>query len=175
MKRRSFVLGAGAVLSGLLPACHAEEAEPQVPTLELGDPVQFIFGTIDGNEVSSDTTRGRTTALLFVTTYDLPSQAEAQLLRDVLSKHKPLANGAIVMMEAPRAAPLAQVWADSIGVKLPIAMASPVLMSGESSLGRIVGVPTLLVLDRRGRLIARHEGAVGRDEINASLRRADAR
>ena len=79
------------------------------------------------------------------------------------------------MMEAPRAAPLAQVWADSIGLKLPIAMASPGLMAGESQLGRIVGVPTLVVLDRRGRLIAKSEGAVGKDEIVASLRRADAR
>ena len=166
----------GAALSGLaLVACHAEEVEPAAATPELGEPIQFIFGTIEGGELSSDTTRGRTTALLFVTTYDLPSQAEAQLLRDVLSTHKPLANGAIVMMEAPRAAPLAQVWADSIGLKLPIAMASPGLMAGESQLGRIVGVPTLVVLDRRGRLIAKSEGAVGKDEIVASLRRADAR
>lgn len=176
MKRRHFVVSAAATFGALaLGACHADEIEPAVPTPELGDPIQFMFGTIEGKEVSSDTTRGRTTALLFVTTYDLPSQAEAQLLRDVIATHKPLANAAIVMMEPPRAAPLAQVWADSIGLKLPIAMASPALMAGESELGRIVGVPTLVVLDRRGRLIARSEGAVGRDEIAASLRRADAR
>jgi hypothetical protein len=176
VKRRVFLSSAGAALSALpLLACHAEEVENAAPAPELGEPVQFMFGTIEGKEVSSDTTRGRTTALLFVTTYDLPSQAEAQLLRDVLATHKPLANAAIVIMEAPRAAPLAQVWADSIGLKLPIAMASPALMAGESQLGRIVGVPTLIVLDRRGRLIARGDGAVGRDEIEASLRRADAR
>jgi hypothetical protein len=176
VKRRGFVSSAGAALSALaLAACHTEEVENAAPAPELGDPVQFIFGTIEGNEVSSDTTRGRTTALLFVTTYDLPSQAEAQLLRDIIATHKPLANAAIVMMEPPRAAPLAQVWADSIGLKLPIAMASPALMAGESQLGRIVGVPTLVVLDRRGRLIARSEGAVGRAEILASLQRADAR
>jgi hypothetical protein len=174
--RRGFVLSACAALGGLaLAGCHAENVEPAAAAPELGDPIQFMFGTIEGGELSSDTMRGRTTALLFVTTYDLPSQAEAQLLRDVLSTHRPLANGAIVMMEAPRAAPLAQVWADSLGLKLPIAMASRALMAGESQLGRIVGVPTLVVLDRRGRLIARGEGAVGRDEIAASLRRADAR
>lgn len=141
----------------------------------VGEPVQFSFGTIDGQELSSDTTRGRTTALLFVTTYDLPSQAEAQLLRDVLARHRPLANGAIVMMEAPRAAELARVWADSISVKLPIAMASPTLMSGDSELGRIVGVPTLVVLDRSGRLRARLEGAVTREELDQALHKADAR
>lgn len=156
-------------------ACRAREADDATSAQpDYGAPLQFIFGTIDGGELSSDTTRGRTTALLFVTTYDLPSQAEAQLLRDVLSTHKPLANGAIVMMEPPRTAPLAQVWADSIGVKLPIAMASPALMAGESQLGKIVGVPTLIVLDRRGRLIARSEGAASREAIAQALERADA-
>lgn len=142
---------------------------------DSGEPLQFSFGTIDGQELSSDTTRGRTTALLFVTTYDLPSQAEAQLLRDILATHRPLANGAIVMMEAPRTAELARVWADSIRVKLPIAMASPTLMAGESELGRIVGVPTLIVLDRSGRLRARREGTLTREEMVEALTTADRR
>lgn len=141
----------------------------------MGEPVQFTFGTLAGQEVSSDTTRGRTTALLFVTTYDLPSQAEAQLLRDVIASHKPRANAAIVMMEPPRAAELAQVWAASIDVRLPIAMASPTLLAGDSALGRINGVPTLIILDRRGRLLERLEGAVTREELTLALTRAERR
>jgi hypothetical protein len=137
--------------------------------------VQFTFGTLAGQEVSSDPTRGRTTALLFVTTYDLPSQAEAQLLRDVIASHKPRANAAIVMMEPPRAAELAQVWAASIDVRLPIAMASPTLLAGDSALGRINGVPTLIVLDRHGRLLERLEGAVTREELTLALTRAERR
>jgi hypothetical protein len=157
-----------------LSACFVREGEPAAASERaVGEPVQFTFGTLSGEELSSDTTRGRTTALLFVTTYDLPSQAEAQLLRDVLATHKPRANGAIVMMEAPRAAELAQVWARSINVDLPIAMASPTLMSGDSELGRINGVPTLLVLDRRGRLLERREGALTREEIAEALSRAE--
>jgi hypothetical protein len=174
VRRRSFV-GALAALTPSLVGCYAREGEPAAAAEpELGEPLQFTFGTIEGGEVSSDTTRGRATTLLFVTTYDLPSQAEAQLLRDVLSTHKPVANAAIVMMEAPQAAPLAKVWADSIALKWPIAMASPSLMAGESELGRINGVPTLIVLDRRGRLIAKSEGALGRDAIRECLIRADA-
>ncbi len=163
------------VVAALSASCWAREGPPastaQEP--ERGEPIQFTFGTIDGEELSSDTTRGRTTALLFATTYDLPSQAEALLLRDVLSTHKPLANGAIVMLEAPQAAPLARVWAESIGLKLPIAMASPALMSGESQLGHIAGVPTLVVLDRRGRLIEKVEGAMSREQIAERLKRAE--
>jgi len=155
------------------PACGGSSEAPANPAPELGQSLQFTFGTIDGGELSSDTTRGRTTALLFVTTYDLPSQAEAELLRDVVATHKPLVNAAIVILEPPRAAALAQVWADSLGLKLPIAMASPTLMSGDSSFGRIAGVPTLVVLDRRGRLVARSEGAAGRALITGFLDRAD--
>jgi len=160
----------------LLGGCYAREGEPLASAEpDLGEPVQFTFGTIAGGEVSSDTTRGRTTALLFVTTYDLPSQAEAQLLREVLSTHRPVANAAIVMMEPPRSAALAQVWAEALDLKWPIAMASPSLLAGESALGNIAGVPTLVVLDRRGRLIAKSEGALGREAIRECLKRADAR
>lgn len=167
MKRR-FLIGALAALG-----CRTQ-AEPGAPRAQLGEPLQFTFGTLDGGELSSDTTRGRTTALLFVTTYDLPSQAEAELLRDVLRTHKPRANGAIVMLEPPRAAPLAQVWADALALELPVAMASPSLLAGESQLGRVEGVPTLIVLDRRGRLVARSAGAQAREQIEDCLSRADA-
>jgi hypothetical protein len=164
------------LLTLALGGCYSAEHEPpQTPQVELGEPVQFTFGTVDGTQLSSDTTRGRSTALLFVTTYDLPSQGEALLLHEIVRTHKPRANAAVVMLEPPRAAPLAQVWADSIGIELPIAMASPTLMAGDSELGRIVGVPTLIVLDRRGRIVARLEGAQSREQIAAALTRADAR
>ncbi|RYZ02199.1 MAG: hypothetical protein EOO73_32795 [Myxococcales bacterium] len=172
MTVRPLVVAALTALS--LLGCFVREGEPSAPSARaVGEPVQFTFGTLTGEELSSDTTRGRTTALLFVTTYDLPSQAEAQLLRDVLATHKPRANGAIVMMEAPRAADLAQVWARSISVDLPIAMATPALMSGDSELGRINGVPTLIVLDRHGRLLERREGALTREEIAEAVARAE--
>jgi hypothetical protein len=177
VKRRVATVVAVVVSSSALASgCYVREGEPpQSPEPARGEPVQFTLGTLEGQELSSDTTRGRTTALLFVTTYDLPSQAEAQLLRDVLATHRPLANAAIVMMEPPRAAELAQVWATSISVKLPIAMASPTLMSGESELGRINGVPTLVVLDRHGRLVEKLEGAVTREQMTDVLKRADRR
>lgn len=176
MKRRAFVAGCGVVACVALASCYAKEAEPAAaPEPDRGQPLLFSFGTLDGTELSSDTTRGRTTALLFVTTYDLPSQAEAQLLRDLLATHKPLANAAIIMMEPPHSAPLAQVWADALGLKLPVAMATPSLLAGESQLGRVAGVPTLIVLDRRGRLVAKNEGALTREQISECLARADSR
>jgi hypothetical protein len=173
--RRSFAAVAWSLCGALtLGSCYAREGEAaRAADPDLGAPVQFTFGTIAGGELSSDTTRGRTTALLFVTTYDLPSQGEAEVLREVLSTHQPVANAAVVMMEPPHSAGLAQVWADAIGLKWPIAMASQTLMAGESQLGNITGVPTLIVLDRRGRLVAKNEGTLARDAIRDCLVRAD--
>jgi hypothetical protein len=172
VKRRGFIAAAGACAA---LSCRVTDGGPgAAPRVERGEPLQFTFGTLDGKELSSDTTRGRTTALVFVTTYDLPSQAEALLLRDVLRTHKPRANGAIVMLEPPKSAPLAQVWADSLGLELPIGMANPSLLSGDSQLGRIEGVPTLIVLDRRGRLVARRDGAQTREQIDELISQADA-
>lgn len=174
MKRRALATLACSWCAALAHGCYARQGEPAASAEpDFGAPVQFTFGTISGGELSSDTTRGRTTALLFVATYDLPSQAEAELLRDVLSTHQPVANAAVVVMEPPRSAGLAQVWADAIGLKWPVAMASPKLLAGESQLGNIAGVPTLIVLDRRGRLIAKNEGALARDAIRDCLARAD--
>ena len=169
MIRRLLLL---AVLA--LGGCSAKPSPRSALAAERGDPVQFTFGTVDGGELSSDTTRGRATLLLFVTTYDLPSQAEAQLLREVVSTHKPRVNAGVVMMEPPQSAALAQVWRDSIKLDLPVAMASPSLLSGESSLGRVTGVPTLVVLDRLGRLVTRREGALSRAQIEECARLGDA-
>lgn len=158
----------------LLASCAGSQAGVEASgQTDLGEPLQFTFGTLEGGELSSDTTRGRTTALLFATTYDLPSQAEAQLLRDVVATHRPLANAAVVMLEPPQSAPLVQVWQSSIRLRLPVAMATPSLFAGESQLGRITGVPSLLVLDRRGRLVSRSEGGLTREQISQLLRSAD--
>jgi hypothetical protein len=175
VKRRPFAAFAWSLCAALtLGSCYKRDDAPaRAAEPDLGAPVQFTFGTIAGGELSSDTTRGRTTALLFVTTYDLPSQGQAELLREVLATHRPVANAAIVMMEPPHSAALAQVWADAIGLKWPIAMASPTLLAGESQLGNITGVPTLIVLDRRGRLVAKNEGTLARDAIRDCLTRAD--
>ena len=169
MKRRALVLSLLASWG-----CASPGGRPATARADLGDPVQFAFGTIDGGELSSDTTRGRTTLLLFVTTYDLPSQAEALLLREVIATHKPRANAGVVMMEPPRSAALAQVWRDSLKLDLPVAMASPDLLAGESALGPVHGVPTLLVLDRRGRLVARREGTLNRAQLEECAQLGDA-
>ncbi len=71
-----------AALAGLLllTACQRvadPPAEEASATETRGQVQRYVFGTTDREELSADSMRGRVTALLFVSTFDLASQVAA--------------------------------------------------------------------------------------------------
>jgi hypothetical protein len=152
-------------------ACRAAPDVPPAEAPEPGRTLSFAFGTIDGAELSSATTRGRVTALLFVTTFDLASQVEAKRLNALYHSHRPRINAGVVVLEAPEYAVLAGVFRSSLGLSYPVALANQVTSDGEASLG-VRSVPTLLVLDREGREIGRRSGILSEHEIDRLLSQA---
>jgi hypothetical protein len=134
-----------------------------------GPSVEFAYGTPSGQTLSSAGTRGRVTAILFVTTFDLPSQLMAKRLDAVVREHKPRANAGAVALEAPNDAPLVDVFKASLALSYPVALANTTGFDEPSPFGRIDQVPVLIVLDRRGREVARAEGVVSEREIDAAL------
>jgi hypothetical protein len=157
-------------VAALNASCQRVPDEPPAVATPSGQPVSFAFGTIDGSELSSETTRGRETALLFVTTFDLASQMEAKRLNALYHSHRPRINAGAVVLEAPEYAVLAGVFRSSLGLSFPVALADHVTLDGQSSLG-VHSVPTLLVLDRDGREIGRHSGILSEHEIERLLSR----
>jgi hypothetical protein len=152
---------AGGILPVILlvSAC-GPAAVPRPPeSTPLGAPIEFAFGTPDGGELSSTTTRGRATAILFVTTYDLASQVVAERLERVLHTHVPRANAGVVVLEPPKYAELAEAYKASLGLTL----------TGGGPFGRVEQVPTLVVLDRSGREIWRKSGVPDAREIDEAL------
>jgi len=143
---------------------------PSAPS--RGQPITFLYGTPSGETLSSASTRGRATAILFVTTFDLPSQLMAKRLDAVVREHKPRANAGAVALEAPNDAPLVDVFKSSLGLSYPVALANTTGFDEPSPFGRIDQVPTLVVLDRRGREVARAQGVVTEREIDTALTRA---
>ncbi len=140
----------------------------------LSSPLVFEFGTTSGESFSSATTRGRVTAVLFVTTFDLASQLMARRLDDVLHRHKPRVNAGAVVLEAPDHAPLAEVFRQSLSLGYVVAMfdvtgASP----NDGPFGVVDRVPTLVVLDRSGRERFRKAGVLASHEIDEALRGAE--
>lgn len=139
-------------------------------------PVAFNFPAVgDDVVVSSQTMRGRPTALVFITTFDLACQLLARRLGELVVEFTPRANAAAVVIEAPQYAELLPAYRDALSLPYPVVMADFATQSGAGPFGPVTVVPTVVVLDREGREVWRHEGAVDSSEIEAALRRASAR
>ena len=166
-------------LAGLLLAtlgCASPAPPPTTgPREPLAAPVEFAFGTTEGGELSSETTQGRATAILFVTTYDLASQVVAQRLDSVLHRHVPRANGGGVVLEAPQYVDLADAFRTTLHLSYPVAMADSLTLTGGGPFGRVDRVPLLVVLDRSGREVWRKAGVPDAREIESALALASRR
>lgn len=153
-------------------ACASEprpRAEPYQPSRS---PIEFAYGTPSGETLSSVSTRGRVTVLLFVATFDLPSQLMAKRLDEVVRRHKPRANAGAIALEAPNDAPLVDVFKTSLHLSYPVALTNTTGFDRAGPFGTIDQVPTLVVLDARGREVARAQGVVSEQELTAALERA---
>jgi len=153
--------------------CASAEPEPKTAARPpRSSPIEFAYGTPVGAVVSSATTRGRVTAVLFVTTFDIPSQALARHLDEVISRHVPRANAVAVVVEPPMAAPLVDVFKTTLGLRYEVALTG----SGEEMngpFGDIDRVPTLIVLDRLGREVSRTHGGLDPKAIDLLLKAAE--
>lgn len=172
-KRRGSVTFGLCLLLMSSGCSEAAPAKARAPQTE-GDPVDFSFGTTEGELFTSGATRGRSTAVLFVTTFDLASQAQARYLNEVFREHKPTPNVAAVVLEPPKHRVLAEAFRTSLNLRYPVALANPGTVSSSGPFGEISGVPTLIVLDPSGRVAFRSVGAVPKKTMDDALTAADA-
>ncbi|HWA73648.1 MAG TPA: hypothetical protein VG937_14985 [Polyangiaceae bacterium] len=159
-------LGSSAVFGSGCSGARAPEAE----TVQVSsEPVEFAFGVLDGTVLTAENTRGRATVLLFATSYDLPSQVAARRLDEVLHQHQPRFNAACVVLEAADNAILVQTFRDTLHLSYPVAIADVVEIRSSTAFSKIDRVPTVVVLDRRGRERLRHYGGFEAKDLAAWL------
>ncbi|HYQ28978.1 MAG TPA: TlpA family protein disulfide reductase [Polyangiaceae bacterium] len=166
---------AAFVLLLLLAACQRVPDEPAQDASDSdtrGQVQRYVFGTTEGEELSAEGMRGRVTALLFVTTFDLASQLAAKQLNQALHTHTPRINAGAVVLEAPKYAPLADVFRSSLKLSYPVAIADLQLLVQNSTLGEVHSVPTLIIFDAQGREVLRKYGAFTSEELDGWLTRA---
>ncbi|HET7544190.1 MAG TPA: hypothetical protein VFK05_30175 [Polyangiaceae bacterium] len=159
----------------LVSACQRvvdEPARDESDSDTRGQVQRYVFGTTQGEEISAEGMRGRVTALVFVTTFDLASQLAAKQLNQALHTHRPRINAAAVVLEAPKYAPLADVFRSSLQLSYPVAIADLAMLSRNSTLGEVHSVPTLIVFDPQGREVLRQYGAFSNEELDGWLTRA---
>jgi hypothetical protein len=156
----------------LLGACASgsDGAKASAPRARSA-PVVFAYGVPAGGALESGTTRGRVTALLFVTTFDLPSQVMARRLDEALRTHRPRINAGAIAVEAPNAAPLVDVFRSTLGLGYPVALTGGGPLDA-GAFGTIDRVPTLVILDARGREVHRSAGVMEREELERLLTEA---
>ncbi len=169
----------GASAAVVLPHCAPTKPPRNVPSrlaVEPGPPPAFAYAMVDGRGVLREVAlRGRPAVLIFVTTYDLASQAQARYLSTFFRRSRPNVRAAAIMLESDGNRPLMVMFRDTLGLEYPVAVGDAEAVAGKGPFGD-VSVPTTLVLDGAGRIVARRQGLVTDtelDEIVGELRKGD--
>lgn len=136
--------------------------------------VPFTIHRIDGTTVTSASLRGSVVVLDFWATWCTPCQRELPMVQrtyEQMKGHPDVVFVAIdgVMSDTPEEADTAQsatAYFQRAGLTIPLAWDGGAVL--EKSLA-VQGFPTLLVLDRQGRVRYRHVGFVGAVELERML------
>lgn len=169
-------LAAALVLACAPAACvEAPLPPPEPPPIEPdGPPVSFEYETCDGGVLTSASLRGRYTVLAFTATYDLVSQGQVKVLRLLQRDHTPRVNVAALIIGPPENRPLAIAFGQSLGVPFPVALAGLGALEGRGPFAGVRAVPSIVILDRDGRIVFRHTGPMDEKPLRAELARLGA-
>jgi hypothetical protein len=167
-----------AALLGCRPSAAPERPAPNlveaVEPEQLGPPVEFAWTSIRGGEATSEAMRGRTTLLVFGTTYDVASQAQVRFVTAVVRRHTPRINALLVVLEQPENRILVEAFASAFDLPYPVALADAATIAGEGAFRGLHHVPSVVVLDALGRERARHLGLLDEAGLDALLSKVDA-
>ena len=171
----SLALGlCGALAASCVPDKPAEEAPPP-PVVARGSRIDFELAGLDGKPLSTKTLADRVSAVAFLATYDVASQAEARVLANLARKHVPRINVAMLFLEAPENQPLVESFLYTLALPFPAAMADAATIAGKGPFAGLHHVPSIVILDRDGREAWRRVGFCEASEIERALRDIEVR
>jgi hypothetical protein len=175
--RLALALALASQVSGAL-ACSTRQSEG-LPTGSsdrpgaappTDQPVSYVFDSLDDRPVSSDAMRGKPTVIVFITTGDITGQAQVDFLVAMAKNDKERVNYALVALHPRKEIVLVETYVDTLKVTFPVALADPsATTSASGPFGEIAAVPTVVVLDRDGRLRWKHTGLAKSDELRGHM------
>jgi hypothetical protein len=133
-------------------------------------PTIFRFALPDGTSIGTEDVVGRSTVILFLTTYDAVSQAIAHRLEELQHTRKPRINVVAVALEPPQNAPLVSVYRSTLALSFPVAMADGDTLDGRGAFGDVRAVPALVLLDEHARVVRRGVGVEVLSAIESELK-----
>jgi hypothetical protein len=149
------------------PVGVSDKPGTSVPT---DRPIAYVFDSLDDRPVSSDAMRGKPTVLVFVTTGDLVGQAQIDYLVAMSANDKGKVNYALVALHPRREIVLVDAYVHTLKVDFPVALADPTTTTAAGPFGEIPAVPTVVILDRLGRIAWKHTGLAKSEELRGHLR-----
>ena len=165
-----------AVLACTATGCGPKTPEPLVgvsdkPGGAFPDrPVSYAFDSLDERPVSSAAERGKPTVLAFITTGDIVGQAQVDYLVAMAKNDGAKVNYALVALHPRKEIVLVEAYISALKVEFPVALGDPSVMTPQGPFGEIAAVPTVVVLDREGRIAWKHTGLAKPDELRGHMR-----
>lgn len=152
------------VAAGLVLGLGCERGEP-VSLDPLGPAPAFRLPLLSGGEIELESLRGKLVVLDFWATWCAPCEVQMPIL-DALWREAG-GEGVFVLGISVDTDPPASVahWVEERGFSYPIALGDQALAMRYG----VLGFPSLVFVDREGRIQVRHMGVWRRDEIDARL------
>jgi hypothetical protein len=177
MNVRGALLAALVALASATAGCGPKTVEPPVGTSDKPGaafpdrPVTYAFDTLDERPVSSAAHRGKPTILAFVTTGDIVGQAQVDYLVAMAKNDGAKVNYALIAMHPRKEIMLVEAYMSALKVEFPVALGDASVMTPRGPFGEISAVPTIIVLDREGKIAWKHTGLAKADELRGHMRR----
>ncbi len=179
MRSRAIVFGVVfALLLASAVACgpKAGEGSPVGVSTKSGPPLPstekatvYSFDSLDDRPVSSESMRGKTSVIVFVTTGDIVGQAQVSYVVHMAKNDSDRVNYAVVALHPRKEIVLVESYRDTLGIKFPVALGDPAAANAGGPFGEIAAVPTIVVLDPAGRIRWKHTGLVKNEEIRRHM------
>src|SRR4029078_5961240 len=99
-----------------------------------------------------------------VTAGDIVGQAEVDYLVAMAKNDGAKVNYALVAMHPRKEIVLVEAYMTALKIEFPVALGDPSAMPAAGPFGEISAVPTIVVLDRDGRIVWKHTGLAKADE-----------
>lgn len=145
----------------------AAAAGPSVRFFANPAPVPtFSAATLDGQTVRSEQWRGKVTLVNFWATWCSPCRAEIPDLLGLQAKYRDHLRLIGISADEGDVGPVKNFVA-AMRMNFPIVMLTPKL---DQLLGGVHGLPTTLLVDREGRIVKRHLGAIDLKTIELEVR-----
>ena len=167
-----------AIASSALGACGPKQ--PDGPPVGVSDkpgatfpdkPVTYLFDSLDERPVGSVVHRGKPTILAFVTTGDIIGQAQVDFLVAMAKNDGAKVNYALVAIHPRKEIVLVEAYISALKIEFPVALGDPSVMTSSGPFGEIAAVPTIVVLDRDGKIVWKHTGLAKSDDLRGHMPR----